>query len=87
MTSPTVLPVMALTISSLSAFCSRSLSLRFLSVSQPSPFSVSRVAGQVRHGDHPHRLVHLLGRQLPVYLLHGLAGPLHRRQRLPVDVR
>ncbi len=34
-----------------------------------------------------HCLVHLLRREFPVNLLHGLAGLLHGRQRLPVDIR
>ena len=37
-------------------------------------------------GVHVHGLVHLLGRQLAVDVLHGLAGALHGRQGLAVDV-
>lgn len=42
---------------------------------------------QERNRVHIHSLVHLLGRQLSVNVLHGLARLLHRRQRLAVDIR
>ena len=36
---------------------------------------------------HVHCLVDLLWRELAMYLLHSLAGPLHRRKSLSVDIR
>ena len=74
---------MASTISSLSAFCSRSFSLQKDNV--VSQFPDSQKEG--RNGLDVHRLVDLLHREFAVYLLHGLAGLLHRLQRLAVDIR
>ena len=73
--------VMAATISSLSAFCSRSLSL-FSQYCQPATCRSLRV-GSSRYA---HRFVDLLRRQLAVDLLHGLSCALHGGQGLAVDV-
>lgn len=70
--------VMADTISSLRAFCSRRFSLHIVSLF---------VGGEGNKSwSDIHGLVHLVWRQLAVDLLHGLARTLHGGQRLHVDV-
>lgn len=85
MGSPIGLFVIALTISSLSAFCSRSSSLIV-----PHSVSESRLKihnfGTLDVENNSHCLIHLLRCELAVNLLHSLASLLHRQQGLVIDV-
>jgi hypothetical protein len=93
MGSPIGLFVIALTISSLSAFASRILSLRGYHDQTYSPTCVCMERDWPglswweygEQGD-THCLIHLLGRKLAMYLLHRLAGLLHRQERFLVDI-
>lgn len=51
-----------------------------------APTRVPKHTKRAQVGKGVHGLIHLVGRELAVYLLHGLAGLLHRQQRLLVDI-
>jgi hypothetical protein len=79
--------VMAWTISSLRAFCSRKSSLfQQLSATLPGWQGTTEEYENVGGGDNVHRLVDLIHRQFAMNLFHGVARLLHGSKSLSIDI-